>query len=233
MSTHGSDADVVGNGYVLSQFLRAASFAGKRDTAETTTFKKNSKTYIPGLKDTTMALEGVWDGSPDAIDDIFYQALNSGKGIFSYIPAGQEVIGSRSWTMDAISTKHDVNTAVGNVAQISAELVMADTGYFTRGQVSHPMFNEVALGTGPSMNNIVQSLNGGSLVVHAVTPSASLVVFLQDSADGVTFADLAGSVVVTNAVRSSQRLVYAGTIRQYTRVRWTGTGQFLAITERF
>lgn len=232
-ATHGSDADVLGNGYVLSQFLKSAAFSGKRDTAETTTFKKNSKTYIPGLKDTTMSFDGIWDGVVDAIDDIFYAALNAGKGIFSYVPAGAELIGASTWTMDAISVKHDVNTAVGDVAQISAELSMAETGYFTRGKVSKPMFTEVAPGNSANLNNVVQSTNGGSLIVHAVTPSATLVVFLQDSADGTTFADIAGSITVTNAVRSSQRLVYAGTIRQYTRIRWTGTGQFLAITERF
>lgn len=230
--THGKNADVFGNGYVLSPFLNSASFAGKRDSAETTTFKKNSKTFIPGLKDTTLALAGVWDGVTDAIDDIFYQALNSGSGVFSYIPAGQEVVGSRVWTMDSISIKYDVNTAIGGVAQCSADFMVADGGSFTRGVVNHPLFNEVALGSGATVNNAVATVNGGGLTVHATTPSVSLVVFLQDSADGTTWADLPGSVVIPSGVRSSQSLNISGTIRQYTRVRWTGTGQFMSITER-
>ena len=235
--SHGSNTDVVGNGYILSQFLNTASLSGKRDIAETTTFKKTSKTFIPGLKDSTMALAGVWDGAVGAIDEIFYAALNAGKGLFSYIPQGYEVVGRTAWTMDAISIKHDVNTAIGGVAQISADFasasVAADSST-TRGMVGHPMNMEAALGNSANLDNtVISTTNGGCLVVHAMDVSASLIVFLQDSADGTTFADLAGSVVVPSNVRTSVRLPITGTIRRYTRIRWTGTGQFLALTERY
>jgi len=234
MSTsHGSNADVVGNGYILSGFLKNASFSGKRDTAETTTFKKGVKTFIPGLKDTNMTLDGIWDGVVDAIDDILWKAFAAGKGVFSYIPEGYEVVGRKAWSMDAISTKFDVNTAIGDVAQISAELAMGDTGFFTRGLVSHPMANEAAPGSGTAINNGAASAFGGALIIHATDVSALLICSLQDSADGVTYADLTGTIAVVSATRTSARLVYTGIIRQYTRVVWTGTGTFLAITDRY
>jgi hypothetical protein len=231
-ASHGSNTDVYGNGYVLSPFLNSASSSGNRDSAETTTFKKQSKTYIPGLKDTTIALEGIFDGVVDAVDDILFAALGAGTGIFSYIPEGNEVVGNRAFTADVIETSYEVNTEVGDVAQVSAELAMGDKGVFARGFVVRPMSAAGAAGQTAAIDSgVVSTANGGGIVVHA-TASSTLVAFMQDSADNVTFADLPGSISF-GAVKGSQRLAVTGTIRRYTRVRWTGTGTFAAIVERY
>lgn len=230
-ASHGSNCDVMGNGYILSQYLNSASSSGNRDTAETTTFKKTSKTYIPGLKDTTLSLEGVFDGVTNAIDDILFQALGGGTGIFSYIPEGVEVVGNRAFSIDAISTSYEVNSAVGDVSQVSAELAMGDKGIFGRGFVVHPTAAEAASGNTASIDGGAASTNGGGIVVHA-TASTSLVCFMQDSADNVTFADLAGSITF-GASKGSQRLAVTGNVRRYTRIRWTGAGTFAGIVERY
>lgn len=236
-NSHGSGADVIGNGYVLSPFLNSAHFSGTRDAGETTTFQKTSKTYIPGLKDTNMSCEGIFDGVVDAVDDILQQALQlSTDSLFTYIPEGAQGgasdLGNLSYTMEAIETSYEVTTAVGDVAQISAEFNAGSTGYFTRGRVNHPYQLEASAGNSSSIDlGAVSTTNGGSLVAH-VTASSSLVLFLQDSADNSTFADLAGSLTFASG-RASKRLVIPGTIRRYTRIRWTGSGTFLALVDRF
>lgn len=231
MPSHGSGADVVGNGYVLTSFLNSATFAGSRETAETTVFKKTSKTYIPGMKDTSMNIEGIFDGAVDEVDQVLQAAFDSSaSGLYSYFPKGQESILRPAFTLDAVNSNYEVTTDIGDVAQVSAELSGGDKGVFARGLVVRPLAVAAAGGNSSSIDNTAQSLLGANLVVHAVA-SASLVVKLQDSADNVTFADLAGSISSTTG-RSSQRLVVPGTIRRYTRVLWTGTGTFLAVVER-
>lgn len=231
-NSHGSLADFIGNGYALSPFLNQAHFSGSRDTAETTTFGKNSKTYIPGLRDTQMVADGLYDGATAAVDEAFMAALGaSGNGIFSYMPAGDAQIGNIAFTLDAIESAYEVSSAVGDVSQVHADFNAGDTGNFTRGLIGHPFIVEAAPGNSASQDfGSVNSTNGGYLVAHA-TAAASLVVFLQDSADNITFADLAGSLNFASA-RGSQRLALPSTIRRYTRVRWTGSGTFLAIFER-
>lgn len=235
-AVHGSNTDVVGNGYILSQFLNSASFSGSRDAAETTTFKKKSKTYIPGLRDDTMSVGGVWSGDLDEADQILWAALGAGNGVFSYIPQGYEVFGRLGYSFVAIDTSYEITTDVGDVAQISAELAAGDNGVgFERGFVTHPMAQENASGNGPTLDGTTNGFatptaNGVSLAVHVLN-AVNLNVFLQDSADNSTFADLPGSIVVGNG-RSSQRLWVPGTVRRYVRVRWTGTGQFLTLTNR-
>lgn len=235
MSTsHGSNADVIGNGYVLSEFFNSASFSAQRDAGETTTFKKKSKTYIPGLKDTTMTAEGVYDGEADRVDQILSAALMQDvNGLFSYIPEGQEVVGRRSFTVDAIESSYEVNTDIGDVAQISAEFQAGAQGRFNRGVVIRPMANAVGAGTSGEHDNGAASAGEGiGLVVHSVV-SADLVLKLQHaSASGGSFVDLPGTLTFSLG-RGSQRLwIPAQAIDRYTRVSWTGSGTFMAIIER-
>ena len=232
MVSHGSNADIVGNGYVLSQFLNSASFSGSRETGETTVFKKKSKTYIPGLKDTTMTAAGIYDGDVDAVDPILSAALNSSAaGLISYFPEGADNFNDKSFTLDTVESSYEITTDVGDVAQISAQFAAGDQGQFTRGRVVHPMAVENANGQTLSLDGGAASNNGGSLVVHA-TVAAGLSFTLQDSADNATFADV-GVDLVLPAGRGSYRLTVPGTIRRWTRVLWTGTGTFLAVVDRF
>jgi hypothetical protein len=225
----------MGNGYVLSQFLNSAQFGGSRDTADSTTFKKKSKTYIPGLKDGNMSVEGVWEGELNLVDDILYAALGTGDGVFSYIPQGQEVVGNLAYSLTAIEVTYDINTAVGDIAQCSAELNAGSTGYgIVRGLVAHPQAAEAGAGNGVALDNGAAAgatTLGVGLVVHVFAAAAGSNIYIQDSADGVTWADLAGNIAIPVG-RSSQHLFIPGTVRRYTRVRWTGAATFTALINR-
>lgn len=233
-SSHGSNADVMGNGYVLSEFLNSAQFSGSVDAGETTTFKKKSKTYIPGLKDTIMNAEGVFDGDPDAADDILWAAIGSdADGLFSYIPKGHEVVGHQAFSMDAIEGSYEINTEVGDIAQISAELSAGTKGQFRRGLVARPMDVAVGPGTGPEVDNGAPTADRvTSLVVHCVT-AVSLDVKLQHATTlGGTYVDLPGTIEVSSGRASLRLLIPPQSVDRYTRVSWTGSGTFMAIVER-
>jgi hypothetical protein len=233
---HGSRADFMGNGFLLTPFLNNGTLGAVRDSAETTTWKKTSKTHMPGLGDATISIDGIWEGEEDLVDDILFAALGAPSGgVFTYFPATFDAIGNVTYTIDADETTYSINTAVGGVAQCSAALASGQSGYgLERGVVSSLYGAQGAAGSGPAIDNgaaLGATLAGASLTLHS-TISNALQVFLQDSADGVTFADLAGSIGPIANGRSSQRLEVPGTIRRYTRVRWTGTGTFMTVTSR-
>lgn len=54
----------------LSVYGKTLGEAFKRDSAETTTFKKGSKTFIPGLKDATIPFDGPLDAVVDQFNRI-------------------------------------------------------------------------------------------------------------------------------------------------------------------
>jgi hypothetical protein len=233
-TSHGSNADFIGNGYVLSTYLNSASFSGQRDASESTTFKVRSKQYVPGLKDTTMTAEGIYDGDVDAADDILWAALVANTdGLFSYIPQGQETLQNRAFTVDTIESSYEINTDIGDVAQISAEFNAGANGRFNRGRVVRVMSAAGGPGTSAEADfGAASTTIGIGLVVHA-TASSTLVLKLQHSTtSGGSFVDIPGTLTFTTG-RGSQRLwVPPQSINRYTRVSWTGTGTFMAIIER-
>lgn len=227
---HGSNADVFGNGYVLSSFFNSASSASSRDAGETTVFKKKSKTYIPGLKDNTLACEGIYDGDADAADAVLFASIGQGSGVFTYYPEGAEVFGSGAYTLDSHTASYEITTDVGDVAQISAEFSAGESGFFDRGQSYLGMAARTTTGNSSSIDGLAQTLNGMAFIIHEVDVTGTLDVVLQDSADNSAFADLNTQQFTVD--RQSRRVLVAGTIRRYTRIRWSGTGTFAAAAAR-
>lgn len=233
MPSHGSNTDVFGNGYVLSEFLNSATFSGNRDTGETTTFKKKSKTYIPGLKDTTMSCEGIYEGRIDQLDQVMFAALgNDVGGLFTYMPEGHEVVGSPAFSLEANQSSYEVTTDIGDVAQVSAEMGAGANGAFGRGKVARSMGVAAAAGQGAALDFNPAGVFINSLVVHA-TASSSLVVKIQHStAVAGTYVDLPGSISFVNGRGSKRLTTPAMTTNRYLRVLWTGTGTFSASIEQ-
>lgn len=232
-SSHGSKATFFANGYELTTYLNSAAPSASRDAAETTTFGNTSKSYIPGLKDTTLAIGGLYDGATAAVDEVLSTALiTTPTGVACYCPYGDTAIGDIIYSLVSVHTTYEISTDVGNVAQISAQLQAGSNGRYARGNVLHIMQAEAAGGQTAGLDyGSTSTTNGGGLVVQ-VAAATSLNISLQDSADNSTFATIAGPIVVASG-RAAQRLEFSGTIRRYTRILWTGTGTFLAAVERY
>lgn len=82
-----------------------------RDTAETTTFGKTSKTYIPGLKDATIPFDGPFDPT---CDGIFWDLYNTGAIVnFEYYPSGTGT-GNIKFSGTCLITAYEVSSGVSS-----------------------------------------------------------------------------------------------------------------------
>ena len=109
----------------LSQYINSEDLSRQADTHETTTFGKDSKTYIPGLKDGTFSIEIVWDPAADAhLDGILGKQVN-----FEISPAGT-ASGAVKYSGAAICNEYSGSNPVGDVATASASFQI--TGDVTR-----------------------------------------------------------------------------------------------------
>lgn len=112
----------------ISAYLDNVSFPQPIETAETTTFGASSKSYIVGLKDSSISLSGKWDSTVDAqIAAVLGQAASLS---FQYGPAGTTVSNIK-YTGECYVTSYDVSAPVGDVVTFSLELQV--TGAVTRG----------------------------------------------------------------------------------------------------
>tara|TARA_R100001440_G_scaffold70521_1_gene92969 strand:- start:5040 stop:5450 length:411 start_codon:yes stop_codon:yes gene_type:complete len=112
----------------ISAFINSIDFPETADVAETTTLGAGSKTYIVGLKDSTISVAGLWDATADAI---FGAVVGQSATLsYEYSPEGTGS-GKIKYTGEAILTSYAQNSPVGDVVSYSADFQVS--GAVTRG----------------------------------------------------------------------------------------------------
>jgi hypothetical protein len=102
----------------ISTYVNSVDFPQTADVAETTTLGDGSKTYIVGLKDSTISLAGLWDSTADGI---FGAVVGQSATLsFEYSPEGTTA-GNVKYTGEAILTSYAKNSPVGDVVSYSAD----------------------------------------------------------------------------------------------------------------
>jgi len=121
---HGKNAQFVLESTNLSNTLNEISLPREIETAETTTFGTQDKTYIVGLSDATVSLSGMFDATADSAINAVISNLKSGSiasASFTYGPAGSAA-GKPQFTGQALVTSYEVSSPVGDVVTYSLEL---------------------------------------------------------------------------------------------------------------
>ena len=118
--------DTGGTSRNISDTLTDVSFPQTIDTAETTAFGSSNKSYIVGLKDTTISVSGIWDATVDG----YLSGTEPASRSFIFGPAGTTG-GNVKYTGEAIMTNYSQSNPVGDVVTFSADFQV--TGAVTRG----------------------------------------------------------------------------------------------------
>lgn len=135
---HGKNAHfaldgTAGSLVVISDTLNEVSLPREIETAETTAFGNNDKTYITGLGDATISLSGMFDATVDTMIAGNIANLKSGSVsslTFEYGPSGSAG-SSPKLSGEALITSYEVSSPVGDVITYSLELQV--TGGVTAG----------------------------------------------------------------------------------------------------
>lgn len=118
---------------VISDTLNEITLPREIETAETTAFGNNDKTYITGLADATISLSGMFDATVDTMINGNIANLKSGSVAslsFEYGPSGSAAT-SPKFTGEALITSYEIGSPVGDVVTYSLELQV--TGGVTAG----------------------------------------------------------------------------------------------------
>jgi len=123
---HGKDATLSIDGTDISAYTDNVSFSRDVDTAETTAFGDDDKTYIAGLEGATMNCSGSYDNGGSASDATLHGAFDGASVAWSYSPDG----GTVTYSGNAFITNYTVNAPVGDKVSWSASLIV--TGAVSR-----------------------------------------------------------------------------------------------------
>jgi len=111
----------------ISAYVTNVDFPQPIDTVETTTFGNSSKTYIPGLKDANISIEGEWDPT---VDGYLAGIVGGDAGDFEYGPEGSTA-GDIKYSGSCICTGYNVKSSISGEVKFSATFQV--TGDVTRG----------------------------------------------------------------------------------------------------
>lgn len=117
----------------LSAYLSDVSFSRSLETAETTTFGNDAKTYIMGLSDATISISGRFDAAgASTVDAVLAGILGQEASVtFAYTPGGGSASSSNpKYSGECYCTSYEVSGSVGDVTSFSAEFQV--TGAITR-----------------------------------------------------------------------------------------------------
>ena len=117
----------------ISAYCEEVSLSRSIETAETTTFGNDSKTYITGLTDATVSLSGKFDAvNASAVDSVLTGILGSASSVsWAYRTSSASVSSSNpEYQGEGILTSYEVAATVGDAVTFSAELQV--TGAVTR-----------------------------------------------------------------------------------------------------
>lgn len=236
---HGSRTAVLFDIYDISAYMNSAQVASSIGTSETTTYGAvgDAKTYVTGLRDSTVSLAGLWDGDTGALDEIMTTSIASDTDANFLVAEDLGlVVGNRCIFGQSNRTKYSTDSPVADVVKISLDLQTdAELG---RGVVLHnASATSGGIGTvnGTAVDNAASTANGGTGVVFMTTNTRTAqlsLVKIQHSADNSTWADLVSftnippnSTTPLSPLRSQRAVVASGTtVNRYLRATYTGTG---------
>lgn len=223
-AAHGRLTRVYVNGYDLTGFYRKQQSELTREVADSTVFNQADKAYLPGQRDASASLEGLFDGAVDGIEQVLLAAFSADPSILAVLPQG-DALGAVAHGFSALQTKYAIDASKDDVVALANEFQSAAAR--DRLLVQHALGTEAASGQSASIDNGAASTNGGVglLQVPDLAGITNLSVLVEDSADNSSWATILTFAGVT-AVRNAQRIAITGTVRRYTRCRWvfTGTG---------
>lgn len=229
---HGKNVGVNLGEYNLTPYFNSASQSQTIGTAESTAFGSADRTYVVGMKEGSVSLEGMFDGTATAVDEVLNNILGSATGSTMTVLHGGTTVGRTCVVLVPNETSYEVTSPVDDIVATSAEFQannQIETGVVLAGNLLVSTTS-----TGSAVDNGASTSNGGVAHLHvtANTRNGTTVAKVQHSADNSTWADLVTFTTVSTASTTSERTVVATatTVNRYLRALITPSGSTGSLT---
>ncbi len=226
---HGKRTAVLFNGTDMSPFLNEATTTQEVETAETTAFSDDDKTYIVGLADGTISTSGMFDSSAGASDPVLRGMIQQEDNTFTVLPEGV-ARGNRAVLANGELTSYEVSSPVADVVAISAE-IQADGGLLNGLDLTGQQIVS-ASGVTTEVNNGASTANGALFNLHVTANDrdGATTIKVQHSSDNVSYVDLVTFTSVSASTTVGETITSTGTVNQYLRAEHTLAGSSGSVT---
>lgn len=229
---HGKNVAVNLGANNLTPYFNSMSQNRTVGTAETTAFGSADRTYVVGMKEGTVSLEGMFDGTASAVDEILAGLMGSATGSTLSVLHGGTTVGRTCVMLVPNETSYEVSSPVDEIVATSAEFQANNE--IESGVVLAGNLVVSTTSTGSAVDNAASTTNGGVAHLHVVanTRNGTTVAKVQHSADNSTWADLVTFATISTATQTSERSVVSTgtTVNRYLRALVTPAGSTGSLT---
>lgn len=226
-------ARVMADQFDISQFLQKMNPVKNRDFVESSDLTSTSHEFTPALRGGSFMLEGMYrkkDIVGTSLQDIFAQLPNTQIIVTGY--PDTRAIGKPAFLMYADVVKYNLDTPVADLVKATIECT-SQKWAVEDGVSLHDLTAETGTGNSASVDHGAATTNGGVGVLHATAIAGgapSVVVKIQHSANGSTWADLITFAAVTAASKERIEVAAGTTINRFLREVHTFGGTTTSIT---
>jgi len=212
MAIHGKNTRLYGDKHDLSIYLTNSGLDKSIEINEITTYSKDDKNYIVGLKDATLSAEGVYDDDISTIDAILND-LEISKSVYSFYP-GSDTKGNKGYGFEALKTSTNFSISVTDAVNFSLA-GQTDNGTDRITSIT-PKVTLTDNGSTDSVDLSSGGANGGVLYYHIIAVTGTVTVTIEDSANNIDWATLHSIGEVSS--EAGVRIKLSGNIDRYVRV---------------
>lgn len=221
--SHGRNCELAVDEFDITELFRSMTFNADVDTADTSVFRQDWKTFIPGMAASTVTLDGLYDEARE--DEIRDRIAIATPFVATVGPAGLAV-GDLVRMLEVNSTNMTESASVGDAVMLSWALQTTGEVSFGR-SLSAPTVEVTADGNGAAVDQGA-AITGALWVAHFHLfnlDATNVTLTVQDSADGSTdwqpiTSATSGSLTAVDVVR----VTGTGTVRRYVRASWDVNG---------
>jgi hypothetical protein len=209
----------------LAAYLRSVTPNASIEMLDVTSLDDSAKTFIPGLRDYTMSVEGMFDTATGAgsIWDAITTPINAGSIVPATVAQAGFATGNSVWMLPSRTITYEVTSSVADVVGFSMSLGAGQPA--SVGVSLCDLSAVTATGTGSSVDNSSSSSNGFIAHLHVTEVSGttpSMTAIIQHSTNGSTWSTLGTFTAVTSS--TSQIITGTGTVNRYLRANFTISG---------
>jgi hypothetical protein len=236
---HGRGAVVLANQYNLGGILNDAASDASVETADTTVFGANDKTYLAGQIDNKVTFKGLWDGAYSTallprsrVQEVLQSALGSTSYVTTTIGLEGSANGRRAKLFSGIPDSLKYSSPISDAVKTEASLMMASK--MSNGEWLVPSTSVTTESTYTAVDGLAPTAYGGAVHAHVVTYSATgtWTFKVRHSSNNSAFTDLTTSRTL-NSTRTYLRVTTTGTVKRYVKAVWssltTGTNPQIGV----
>lgn len=227
MAVPGRGVAIIVDDVDLSKYLNQFKFERKAKDIDISHFGSKVNLYLSGPQDTTVTLNGFYDGGPDEVDEVFHRkfgAFGSAADLNVMICPDTESNGQPAYMIPTTQITYNISTKVDGAVEIEGQF--RANGAISRGVILQQSNMVTASGESPAIDNgaVGSSFFGAVGQLHVMSNSSlpSMNVVLSHSDDDDTYAPFLTFDPVAVA-SGSQRLSTANNleIKQFVKCEYT------------